>query len=75
MASLPEGQTRVLIAPCGCIAGADVTDEVPGFCRSMSEAREDVRAGFTEGRMSVEDFRASAALSCAHKPKWGVLGR
>jgi hypothetical protein len=65
-----EGQTRVLIAPCGCIAGADVSDEVPGFCRSVEEAREDIRDGFTEGRMTVEEFRATNG--CTHIPEWGV---
>ena len=69
--NLEGDQTRVLIAPCGCIAGADVTDEVPGFCRSLDEAREDVRAGFTEGRMSIETFRASVT-SCGHTPEWGL---
>ena len=62
---------RVLIAPCGCIAGADVTDKVPGFCRTIDEAEEDIRNGFTEGRMSVEDFRANVK-SCEHTPEWGV---
>lgn len=70
MAHLLGEQTRVLIAPCGCIAGADVSDEVPGFCRSIDEAREDVRDGFTEGRMSVEEFRKTKG--CTHTPEWGV---
>ena len=58
--------TRVLIAPCGCVAGADVTDEVPGFCRSIEEAREDIRNGFTESLMSLDDFAGVRAGLPAH---------
>jgi hypothetical protein len=61
---------RVLVAPCGCFAAADVTDGVPGFCRPIDEAREDVRDGFTETAMSPEEWRA-AALGCEHTPEWG----
>ena len=70
MSYLEDGQTRVLVTSCGCIAAADVTDAVPGFCRTIDEAREDVRDGFTEIRMIITEFRA-AKTGCAHDPEWG----
>ena len=57
---------RVLLSSCGCISAADVTDGVPGFCRSI----EDVRDGFTESTMSLEAFRATK-MGCDHAPEYG----
>lgn len=61
---------RVLVSSCGCIGAADMSDEVPGFCRSIEEAREDVRDGFTESTMDLETFRASK-MGCDHTPEYG----
>ena len=72
MRDLPRDSVRVLVAPCGHVAGIDVTTEVPGFCRDAEEAEEDLHNGFTERRMSLDEARESAALDCVHDPKWGI---
>jgi hypothetical protein len=61
---------RALIAPCGCVAGLDMSDEVPGFCRSIEEAREDIRDGFTETVVDEVQMRA-LSMKCPHTPEWG----
>lgn len=71
MGDLRNGRARVLVAPCGHIAGADLTDEIPGFARTVDEASEDVRLGYTERQMDVEELRATW-VECDHQPEWGV---
>lgn len=61
---------RALIAPCGCVAGVDTTDAVPGFCRNDTEAEQDKANGFTERLMTLSEARISP--SCDHTPRWGV---
>ena len=65
---LDPPRTRVLIAPCGCVAALDATDGQPGFCRTRSEAAEDTRDGFTE---TIVDHAATPPLGCDHDPQWG----
>ena len=68
---LPGGKVRLLLAPCGCVAAADVTTNVPGFCRTTTEAEEDIAAGFHEATVSRDDYRARP-LGCNHEPKWSA---
>ena len=63
-------RVRMLVSSCGCIRAADMTDDVPGFCRTIEEAREDVRDGFTESTMDLEEFGA-AKMGCDHTPEYG----
>jgi hypothetical protein len=44
--------------------------EVPGFCRSIEEAREDIRDGFTETVVDEVQMRA-LSMKCPHTPEWG----
>lgn len=69
MAYLPDGQCRVLIAPCGCFGAGDISDDIPGFGRTIDMAREDIRDGFTETQTTIEEWRAKS-LGCTHTPKW-----
>lgn len=69
---LSGDRVRILTAPCGCDAGADATDAVPGFCRSKSEAAEDLRNGFTERIIAMTEFRSIVNMKCVHDPEWGV---
>ena len=50
---------RVLIAPCGCLVGGDITMSGPGFCRTRAEADEDAARGYREEVRTVAEFRAS----------------
>lgn len=72
MSELSTDAVRVLVAPCGHIAGIDVTTEVPGFCRDIDEAEEDIAHGFTERRMTLDEAKAAAMDECDHDPEWGV---
>jgi len=63
-------EVRLLVAPCGCIAAADISDELPGFCRTNEEAAEDLRLGFRERFGTIEEART--VLECTHQPQWGV---
>ena len=69
MAYLPDGQCRVLIAPCGCFGAGDISDDIPGFGRTIDMAREDIRDGFTETQTTIEEWRAKS-VGCTHTPKW-----
>ena len=68
-------RVRVLVSSCGCIGAADVTDEVPGFCRTIEDAREDVRDGFTESTMDLEEFRACQTGYQGASTLWNDLSR
>lgn len=72
MRELPRESVRILVAPCGHVAGIDVTTEVPGFCRTVEEAEEDIGAGFTERRDSLDAAVEAAKVNCDHEPKWGI---
>ena len=50
---------RVLIAPCGCLVGGDITMSGPGFCRTRAEADEDAAHGYREEVRTVAEFRAA----------------
>ena len=50
---------RVLIAPCGCLVGCDITMSGPGFCRTRAEADEDAARGYREEVRTVAEFRAA----------------
>ena len=62
---------RVLIAPCGCLVGGDITmsgprrwraagtTRVTGFCRTRAEADEDAARGYREEVRTVAEFRAA----------------
>ena len=71
MSYLPGGTVRLLIAPCGCTCAADLTNSVPGFCRTKKEAREDMALGFHERTASWSDYQKED-LMCPHEPRWGV---
>ena len=45
-----QGMVRALVAPCGTWVGVECTDDEPGFTRTIREAREDLRLGYTEVR-------------------------
>ena len=67
----PDAPCRVLIAPCGCLVGGDITmsgprrwraagtTRVTGFCRTRAEADEDAARGYREEVRTVAEFRAS----------------
>ena len=65
---------RVLVAPCGHIAGMDVSDDVPGFCRTKEEAQEDLANGFSVMTTRLDTAKTFEFDSCTHNPKWGVVG-
>lgn len=71
-AALSKEFVRVLVAPCGHVAGIDTTTEVPGFCRTVPEAEEDIGSGFSESRMPLDAAITAAKENCDHDPKWGV---
>ena len=55
----PDAPCRVLIAPCGCLVGGDITMSGPGFCRTRAEADEDAARGYREEVRTVAEFRAA----------------
>ena len=55
----PDAPCRVLIAPCGCLVGGDITMSGPGFCRTRAEADEDAAHGYREEVRTVAEFRAA----------------
>ncbi len=67
----PDAPCRVLIAPCGCLVGGDITmsgprrwraagtTRVTGFCRTRAEADEDAARGYREEVRTVAEFRAA----------------
>ena len=55
----PDAPCRVLIAPCGCLVGGDITMSGPGFCRTRAEAYDDAARGYREEVRTVAEFRAA----------------
>ena len=55
----PDAPCRVLIAPCGCLVGGDITMSGLGFCRTRAEADEDAARGYREEVRTVAEFRAA----------------
>ena len=55
----PDAPCRVLLAPCGCLVGGDITMSGPGFCRTRAEADEDAARGYREEVRTVAEFRAA----------------
>lgn len=71
MIATDDHPVRILVAPCGCVAGIDLTDDFPGFCRTNDEAAEDLHAGFREHQTTLAQARTKVC-DCAHEPKWGT---
>ena len=69
--TLPGDMVRILTAPCGCVCAVDMTNAIPGFCRTKEEAKEDMLLGFHERTVSWSDFQKEG-LTCPHQPRWGV---
>ena len=68
----PDAPCRVLIAPCGCLVGGDITMSGPGFCRTRAEADEDAARGYREEVRTVAEFRA--ARRCGGDATWHTPG-
>ena len=61
-----RGMVRVLVAPCGTWVGVECTDDEPGFTRTIREAREDLRLGYTEVRADIHEARARLRACQCH---------
>jgi hypothetical protein len=86
--SIPASEASwMLIAPCGCIAGATVVKRVSKFVLTEKQAwkefydgqpgaaeqrTRDQAAGFTVQLADVETIRARLKATCPHEPQWGV---
>lgn len=61
-----QGMVRALVAPCGTWVGVECTDDEPGFTRTIREAREDLRLGYTEVRADIHEARARLRACQCH---------